>query len=313
MLKRGITLAAALSLTLFPAFANSFGLPDIVGFIYQNGAYTPLSVPGAFETFPSGINNLGQIVGSYDSGSPSCLPGNGCGFLESGGVFTTINYPGSFPANSLTDINDNGQIIGTARLPPYPGFDTTFLYSAGTFTPLHAIPVAGRINDAGQIIGNRNRLGPGVLDTGGVYTDVNYPGAAYTDLVGIDSSGGMVGQFVYPDGSGAAFTFTRGAFAILNFPGAFPGTTSPIAMTEDGRILGDYFDGSGFHYFTDVGGVFHSFDLPSPGIGISNITVTDMNDKGQILGFYTTPEPSGWVLLCTGVAALGLVRRRRPA
>jgi hypothetical protein len=35
------------------------------GFEYSNGVLTPINVPGASCTLPSGINGAGVIVGSY--------------------------------------------------------------------------------------------------------------------------------------------------------------------------------------------------------------------------------------------------------
>src|SRR5205085_10340609 len=60
-------------------------------------------------TEPSGINNLGQIVGSYSDAAGSH------GFLRSpAGVFTTINDPNANPGTtSVNGINNLGVIVGT--------------------------------------------------------------------------------------------------------------------------------------------------------------------------------------------------------
>jgi uncharacterized membrane protein len=63
---------------------------------------------------PSGINNRGQIVGSYlDPGGTN--PGQG-GFLYAAGVFTLLDVPfsGAIGAAPL-GINDQGQIVGDYR------------------------------------------------------------------------------------------------------------------------------------------------------------------------------------------------------
>jgi len=101
--------------------AHSFGL---AGFVYDNGTYTTLIDPAGVETFAFGINNLGQVVGSFNN-CVNC--GNQNGFLYSNGTYTTLNVPGA----TLTvprAINDSGQIVGyyysgTAFAP--------FLYSNG--------------------------------------------------------------------------------------------------------------------------------------------------------------------------------------
>jgi hypothetical protein len=37
------------------------------GFLYSDGTYTTLSVPGSTQTAAYGINNKGQIVGGYET------------------------------------------------------------------------------------------------------------------------------------------------------------------------------------------------------------------------------------------------------
>jgi probable HAF family extracellular repeat protein len=80
------------------------------GFIYNpNGAtFTTLDDPAAFfGTFASGINDRGQIVGSYfDSVDDQH------GFLYSGGFYTTIDDPLATNGTIVQGINDAGQIVG---------------------------------------------------------------------------------------------------------------------------------------------------------------------------------------------------------
>src|SRR5437016_3376589 len=78
---------------------NNAGLGRIVGaysdgsvnhgFTYDGSTYTTLDDPlGTNGTQLLGINNLGQIVGSYIDAS-----GHSHGFLYSGGGFTTLDDP----------------------------------------------------------------------------------------------------------------------------------------------------------------------------------------------------------------------------
>jgi probable HAF family extracellular repeat protein len=70
-----------------------------------------LAVPGAYGTFAEGINNSGQIVGSYDAGGQHYH-----GFLLNQGSYTTLDPPGSSPSffglTGAHGINDSGQIVG---------------------------------------------------------------------------------------------------------------------------------------------------------------------------------------------------------
>ena len=86
-------------------------------------------MPGAVDTFARGINNTAEIVGSFDNGSgPGALRH---GFLDIGGVLTTLDVPGATQTEAY-GINDAGQIVGT------------FGDSTGTHGFL-ATPVPGRI------------------------------------------------------------------------------------------------------------------------------------------------------------------------
>src|SRR3954465_13981073 len=66
--------------------------------------FTQIDVPGAIETSPFDINDVGQIVGRFF--------GTGFhGFLDPGGSLTKIDVPGKFDT-SVNGINDAGQIVG---------------------------------------------------------------------------------------------------------------------------------------------------------------------------------------------------------
>lgn len=76
---------------------------SVEGFVLSSGTYTFLEGPSAcFCATPEGINNRGEIVGTY--------PGHG--FLLADGVYTSIDAP--FPAIStmVTSINNRGTMVG---------------------------------------------------------------------------------------------------------------------------------------------------------------------------------------------------------
>src|SRR5262245_39322126 len=86
-------------------------------------AFTTIDVPGASLTDVNGINNSGQVVGSFTSGGVSH------GFLLSAGVYTTLDVPGA-TSTAAWDINDSGQVAGS-----YTADGTThaFLWSGGMY------------------------------------------------------------------------------------------------------------------------------------------------------------------------------------
>lgn len=82
------------------------------GFLLSGGTYTTLDPPGSVSTEADGINDAGDIVGSYCTTSECVSSGEGgLSFLLSNGVYTTIAIPGE-SYTSLSGINNNGVLIG---------------------------------------------------------------------------------------------------------------------------------------------------------------------------------------------------------
>src|SRR5207237_1079151 len=115
--------------------------------------FTVIDVPNAGFTIANGINTAGQIVGVFitRAGEHS--------FLDTAGIFTTIDVPATAPGNTTTafGINDSGQIVGE------------FFNATGTH---------------------------GFLGTAGVFTTIDVPGALSTTATGINAAGQIVGEFV---------------------------------------------------------------------------------------------------------------------
>ena len=66
--------------------------------------FATIGPPGSYTAWASGINESGQIVGYYD----------GHGFLLSGGTYTRLDVPGSYPdSTGASGINNAGQIVGS--------------------------------------------------------------------------------------------------------------------------------------------------------------------------------------------------------
>ena len=78
------------------------------GYLKNGATLTTIDVPfaGATNTAARGINDAGQVVGSYSDAS-----GGVHGFLKDGATFTPIDIPGA-SYTAAQGINDAGQIVG---------------------------------------------------------------------------------------------------------------------------------------------------------------------------------------------------------
>jgi hypothetical protein len=223
-----------------------YGATSQSAFVYNpaTNAYTFFSYPGATNTAAVGINDSGQISGSYTTNS-----GN-YGFLLSDGTYTTISVPravqsvqGGTTSYNLFDgggttvsgINDNGVIVGSwqSSLPPgSPGF----VYSGGTFSSEDiSYPSSAEfvdtglygINDSGTASGTAGyRSSGGVTQIGFLYntgtnafTPIIYPGATSTLVQGINDSGEVVGFYILA-GQTSGFTYLNGVFTSVMYPGS---------------------------------------------------------------------------------------------
>jgi probable HAF family extracellular repeat protein len=211
-----------------------------------------------------GINNTGQIVGSYSVVGVSPITHQGYGFLynRQDGTYTTLEDPHTFhggvaPGTSAQGINDLGQVVGDyAGLYNGVGGTHGFFYSSGTYTTLDD-PLAGPlgtfaygINNAGQIVGyyitgsGVDRVNHGFLYSNGTYTTLDDPlaGPLGTFAYGINNAGQIVGS--YNDASGVGshgflYSVSSGTYTTLDDPAGT--VTVATGINDLGQIVGYYF------------------------------------------------------------------------
>ena len=90
------------------------GWTDSSAFVSRGGSLVEFGVPGAVYTHPTAINNLGQVVGSYQPTHSNQVHGF---FRDADG---TLTYPLDYPDAVITEINglnDNGLMSGIYNLP----------------------------------------------------------------------------------------------------------------------------------------------------------------------------------------------------
>jgi hypothetical protein len=269
-------------------------------------------------TVATGVSDAGQVAGYYYTG---VVPN---GFVELGGVFTTINDPLGVGGTYLRGVNDSGVVAGNYVA---GGNENGFVESGGVFTSLSdpngQETIVTGINNADQVVGyyftNGFRAVHGFVYSGGVFTDVDNPSAPPGDTfaTGISNSGLVVGY------SQQGFVDSGGTFTQIAAPSS--SITIPTGVNNSVSIVGIY-DRFDSHPFVYIGGTFRPFHEP---LAAGNRTNPNgINDAGVIVGSYLqpvgvvhgfiatptssgVPEPAAWLLLWLGFGGMGAAIRDR--
>jgi uncharacterized membrane protein len=230
-------------------------LPTVRSFVKdRHGRVTTFTVSGASATVACGINDFGQIAGTYrdaGAGVPGvpAPPGTVHGFVrQPGGQITTIDLPG-FTDTQLSDINNRGQLVGKA-------------------------------NDAqGRRVGF-------LRDPGGKVTTIVLPGGALSDeILAVNDRGQVAGSWddrpqtrTVEPGSFHGFVWDRGRLTRFDVPGSL--ATGALGINNAGQVTGSFDDTRGHHGFVrQPSGRYTTIDAPGR-------MVTDawgVNDRGHIV------------------------------
>jgi hypothetical protein len=215
-----------------------------VGFIrFPNGRITtPIVNPNDSSglTVLRAVNDEGVIAGFYGANVSD-------GFLLAEGKFRTVDFPGAV-STALRGINNLGDVSGTYSIVdlnadefgfiiPGRGPPISFRLSDPTGTGI----VVGGINDLRQLVGYytdaTSTLVGFLRQPSGQFESVIVPGAASTQVLGINDCGIVVGT--YGDGSTAHGFYGRpGELHSFDLPGA--GATFAQGINNEGRITGRY-------------------------------------------------------------------------
>jgi len=247
-------------------------------------SYTQIFDPNG-ETVATGINNSGQIVGSYLGGDPY----NEHAFLKDSAGYQTIDFPGA-SGSVARGINDSGQIVGNfgahGFLKDSKGYQVID-YPGAHFTS----PVG--INDSGQIVGNVEFLSSdgvytthGFLKDSGGYHLIDYPGTDgyigpndigdnFSQVNGINDGGQIVG-YAYIPGAVVDFLKNGDSYQAINYPNG----GQPNGINNAGQVVGAFYLNDVSHGFVTSGASYQSIDDPVA----SGTQAEGINDAGQIVG-----------------------------
>ncbi len=271
-------------------------------FLYSDGGYTSLDVPGAITTVATQLNNAGQIIGRYNDATGSHS------FLYQDGNYTEIAVPDAAFTTAL-QISSAGKILAeyfdSTGLHPFiddNGSNTTLSVPGATSTIVRNSTGAGgnilsAINDADQVIGAYvDAAGShSFLYSDGSYTTLAVPGATSTIAAQINNAGQVLGTYTAPSDSGPSvtrsFVYSDGAYTPIAVPGA---TTTADQINDAGQVAGVYSDQTGSHLFLDTDGTYVTINpppSPAPSGGVPfppSISFIQLSNAGDVLGSYNS-------------------------
>ena len=294
-----------------PSFTNLLGINDkglIAGFYGSGNAGDPnqgflLTLPGTFtpEEFPAssqnpvtaaevlqtqltGLNDKGIVVGYFYNTNNGIPVDNQFGFFEKNGVFTEVNNPntpglfGNPPPNSgvlienqLIGVNDHDIAVGFYNDASGDSHGYTYDIKTGKFS--------ANIDDPNALNGGGSTVTAAINNKGtivGFYTDTGPTTAAGAVIQGLLDKNGV--------------------FTTVDAPGATE--TELLGLNDHGIAVGfDIVNGvtHGIIYNTKTG-TFITLDDPNA----SGSTIFNgINDKGDVVGFYTDAAGNTHGLLAT--------------
>ncbi|HTB19860.1 MAG TPA: hypothetical protein VK708_17180 [Bryobacteraceae bacterium] len=185
-----------------------------------------------------GINNAGQIVGSYSAD----VWGNG--FVYAGGAYADVIVPGATAGTTAYGLNNVGQIVGSfADNVGQHGF--LYTVSDGNFQTLDMpgayATLAVGVNDGGTVTFewvNTTFVYSGAILYQGRYINLNVPGASQSKARGINVHNSIV--FDAQDTSGVWHGFLYKAGTFTQFDAANATNTYSFGINSQGVLVGGY-------------------------------------------------------------------------
>lgn len=281
---------AFLAATLSAGVGANNGAEHEPGHHHAPYKFASIDVPGSRLTNALGINDAGDVVGTFwHTQIPGQFSFNDA-FLLRNGEFTTIEFPhapGEKPdtAEAAWDINNAGTVVGVMR--PGHGMLEGFRYENGDFhsisTPEFEVHSAFGINDHGTIVGSfffpRENVSGTYFLRQGVFTRFAIPGATDTRVFGINNAEEVVGQYTDAQGVSHSF-FSRGA--LIEEITRNGEEVLAYDLNDRGEIVGTISTAEGQRGFVLRHGKYTLIHFP----GATATQVFGINNHGVIVGEY---------------------------
>lgn len=231
------------------------------GFRWRNGVMDPLGTLGGNNSFATGANNRGLVVGSAENGTqdPNCIPPQVLDYkpvVWRGDAIHELPLLAGDAAGAVIAVNDNNQGVGASGM-------------CGSGPALGPIPVHALLwqNDSPTDLGN----------LGGAVNNIAYA---------INEAGQIVGASDLPgDSTAHAFLWQKRVMTDL---GTLPGdsASAAYAINDNSQVVGLSCDQSGnCRAFLWQNGLMTDLNtLTSPNSPLYLGVAYDINSRGEIVG-----------------------------
>lgn len=300
------------------------GALQLRAFLWDDGRMEDLGTLGGPSSAGRGINDAGQMVGFSRT---STLNNQQRAFVterdtQGGTHMVAIETLPGFPSSEASAINESGQIVGRSFSSSTSG--RAFLYRGdeGGVAPVEdlGVLVPGRdtyseawaINDRGQVVGEsgiREDQGQAFFYSEGDMKGLGtLPGYPYSEAMGIDNAGRIVGWSYSSRANvqGRAFLYEDGNMRDL---GALPGDLYSMARAIDarGRVVGQSRDANGRNraFLWENGEMTDLNSLIPAGSSLRLLDAYAIDASGKIVGsaFDEDNQVRAFLLTPNGAAA----------
>lgn len=271
-------------------------------FLYADGSFTLLAVPGALTTSATQLNNAGEVIGRYTDAAGAHS------FLYQDGAYSEITVPGADFTTAL-QISGGGQILAdyfdSAGLHPViddNGSFTTLAVPGAASTSVRANALSSSnslpaINDADQVIGSYTDDAGShafLYDGSGNYTTLAVPDGFNTTATEINSAGQVLGTYTLAPGSSnpgntRPFLYSDGTYTTIAPPGATSVTNAQL--NDVGQVAGTYNDAAGTHAFLDTNGTYAVINPSSTSATSTSTFLTQLTNAGDVLASGSSSGP----------------------
>jgi hypothetical protein len=278
--------------------------------------YTDISWPNSdtVNAAAFGINDYNVVSGRVQ------LPGQQDGFLYSGGHWTLLSLQNGTQRVSLYGASNQLLMVGSVQSNPQQGALQAYIHGPVTINRLESAIIDGALkypdsNVAETIFTAINPYGtmavgfyldnspPGTYGSftmqlnpstfnGGAFVLFSHPGAAVTDVAGVNNAGNLVGAYGPSSGPSTGFLYDAATKAFENI--AYPGAVSTWAegISSAGVIVGVYqgtANPADVHGYVLSGGTYTPLNYP----GAQQTMAFGVNRNGIIVGEYYVKTSTG--------------------